>query len=274
MSPHDHDPAETGARLRALYTPVGGVPQVFSAKVADYVAARPDYPAALFDTLAREAGLQPGAAVADIGAGTGLLTRDLLARAAQVTAVEPSAEMRAACDHALAGRAGYRSLEGQAEATGLADASVDLITAAQAFHWFDIDPARREALRILKPHGQVALIWNDRLPGDPMHTAMDDLFADFGGERRGAMLVHEGQRGDLSAFYGFTPRQFEFDHAHVLDRGGLQALAFSRSYMPARNTDAGCAASRALDALFDRFAQDGQVVVRYRTVMMLGRPRG
>jgi SAM-dependent methyltransferase len=265
---------DTGARLRGLYAHDGGVGQVFSAKIADYVASRPDYPAALFDALATDAGLVPGAVVADLGAGTGLLTAGLLARGAQVTAIEPSAEMRAAADAWLGAKPGYRSQPGSAEATGLPDASVDLITAAQAFHWFDIAPAQREALRVLRPAGQVALIWNDRREGDPLHVAMDELFAEFGGERRRAMIAHETGRGDVPAFFGFAPRRFAFDHAHRLDRAGLLALAFSRSYMPARASDAGRAAAQALQTLFERFADaDGSVTVRYTTVLMLGRPR-
>lgn len=263
---------DTGAQLRALYAPEGGVHQVFSAKVTDYAASRPDYPAALFDCLQAEGALPPNADVADIGAGTGLLTQGFLARGHRVVAVEPSADMRCACDALLGRHAGYRSIDGKAEATGLPDASVDLLTAAQAFHWFDIVPARREALRVLRPHGCMALVWNDRLAGDPLHTALDDVFAEFGGERRGALLAHEDRR-HVAAFFGFDAPQFQFPHAHQLDAAGLQSLAFSRSYMPPRDGDAGRRATEALQRLFDRFAEGDQVTVRYTTVLMLGRPR-
>ena len=76
MSPKSF-PDDTGAQLRALYQPEGGVGAIFSPKVADYVASRPDYPAALFDALREACSLHPGAVVADIGAGTGLLTQGL-----------------------------------------------------------------------------------------------------------------------------------------------------------------------------------------------------
>jgi SAM-dependent methyltransferase len=268
-----NDPQDTGARLRSLYEPQGGVGRIFSAKVADYAASRPDYPAALFDTLRAEGALPPASHVADIGAGTGLLTQGFLARGHRVTAVEPSAEMREACDALLGHHADYRSVAGQAEATGLPDGSVDLITAAQAFHWFDIEPARREALRVLKAHGQVALVWNDRVFDDPLHVALDEVFAEFGGERRGALVAHEDRR-EVASFYGFQPPELHFPHAHALDVEGFKSLAFSRSYMPARDTEAGARASAALEALFQRFAQDARVAVRYTTVLMLGRPAG
>src|SRR4030095_4583501 len=110
-----------------------------------------------------------GARVADVGAGTGLLTRGLLARGFDVVAVEPNPAMREACDRYCAAFDRYRSVEGTGESMPLPAASIDLITAAQAFHWFDIDPARAECLRVLTPHGKVALIWNDRDFSDPLH---------------------------------------------------------------------------------------------------------
>jgi SAM-dependent methyltransferase len=266
-----HPSPDTGAALRAEYAASGGTPGIFSGKVADYVASRPGYPAALFDALAQCGALPAHAEVADIGAGTGLLTLPLLQRGHRVTAVEPNDEMRLACDHWLGARPGYRSLGGRAEATGLPDTSVDLITAAQAFHWFDIEPARREALRILRPAGQVALIWNDRVGSDPLQVALDAVFAEFGGTRRSAMLAHE-DRSQVPLFFGGTPQEVHFDHEHRLDAAGLLSLVFSRSYMPPRDSDAGQRAVQAVHAVFEHFANAGHVAMRYRTVLMLGRP--
>lgn len=264
---------DTGRALRALYQPQGGVGAIFDDKVRDYIAARPDYPRALIDALAD--GLARPAAeatVADLGAGSGLLTRALLSRFGTVWAVEPGAPMRAACDAMLGGSPGYRSAAGAAEAIPLPAGSVDLITAAQAFHWFDVPRARAEARRVLAPGGQVALVWNDRVGGDPLHQALDALFAEFGGAKRSALVAHEERRGvdDFFGAAGFETRQWP--HAHALDRDGLLALAFSRSYMPARDTPAGRAATARLDEVFARHAEGGQVQVRYTTVLMRGAP--
>lgn len=264
---------DTGAQLRALYQPQGGVGTIFSPKVADYVASRPDYPADLFDALREGCNLQPGAAVADIGAGTGLLTQGLLAQGFDVTAIEPSAAMRAAADQALSQFAHYRSAGGSAEHIPLPDASVDLITAAQAFHWFDVDAARAEFLRVLKPHGQVALVWNDRVLTDPLHTALNALFAKYGGPKRDALLAHE-DRGNVSAFFGATvPRQWTGPHAHHLDAAALQSLVFSRSYMPDKDSPVGQQACADVREIFERLSVDGVVAVRYTTVAMMGRPQ-
>ncbi|MED5622454.1 class I SAM-dependent methyltransferase [Ideonella sp. BN130291] len=262
---------DSGAALRAEYTSQGGTAGIFSGKVADYIVSRPDYPAALFDALVQCGALPAGADVADIGAGTGLLTHALLQRGHRVTAVEPNDEMRSACDASLGAHPGYRSTSGRAEATGLAEASVDLITAAQAFHWFDVMPARHEALRILRPAGQVALVWNDRVGSDPLQVALDALFAEFGGSRRSAMLAHD-DRSQVPEFFGGMPQQQDFAHQHRLDLAGLLSLVFSRSYMPARESDDGRRAVRAIEAVFARFADAGRVAMRYRTVLMLGRP--
>ena len=265
-------PTDHGAELRALYASQGGVRAIFSAKVNDYVASRPDYPAALFDCLRDHAALQAGSVVADVGAGTGLLTHGLLQRGCSVVAVEPNPTMRAAADHWLGDRPGYRSAEGSAEHLPLADGSVDLITAAQAFHWFEVDAARTECLRVLRPRGQVALIWNDRRRNDPLHEALDGLFDQFGGARRTALVAHE-DRSDVPRFFGSTPaREFVWPHEHRLDAAALASLVFSRSYMPARDGAAGLAVKDALRGVFARSAVDGKVAVRYTTVAMVGRP--
>ncbi|HUG24729.1 class I SAM-dependent methyltransferase [Piscinibacter sp.] len=260
---------DAGAALRALYQADGGATSVSSSKVDAY-AARPDYPAALLDALVETGVLASGAVIADVGAGTGRLTRALLQRGHAVVAVEPSDAMRAAADVQLGAMPGYRSAAGSAEATTLPDSSVDLVTAAQAFHWFDIDGARREFRRILKPHGQVALIWNDRWLSDPLQAALDELFGEFGGAKRAALLAAE-DRSRVPLFFAAAPiREIAVPHAHRLDRAGLRALVFSRSYMPAAESPLGADVQRRVDAVFDRFADAGAVAVRYRTVAFTG----
>jgi SAM-dependent methyltransferase len=265
------DTKDTGAALRALYEPEGGVRVVFSTKVADYVASRPDYPAALFDWLDARA-LHDGAVIADVGAGTGLLTRDFLVRGYEVVAVDPNPAMREACDRYCGSFERYRSAEGTAESMPLAAASTDLVTAAQAFHWFDVERARAECLRVLTPRGKVALIWNDRDMTDPLHPALDEVFRAFGGEKWSALVAHEDRSGVPRFFADGHILSETFPHEHSIGADGLVSLAFSRSYMPERNTVDGAAAEVRLRNIFDRFAANGLVKVRYRTVLILGRP--
>src|SRR5262252_6453609 len=145
---------DTGTQLRTLYESEGGFANVFSGKVADYVASRPNYPDALFEELKLACDLGPGSLVADVGAGTGLLTHGLLVRGYSVVAVEPNHAMREAANRLLAAFAGYRGVDGSAERIPLGDSSFDLVTAAHAFHWFAVEAARAECLRVLRPGGQ------------------------------------------------------------------------------------------------------------------------
>jgi ubiquinone/menaquinone biosynthesis C-methylase UbiE len=134
----------------------------FSTRVENYIKYRPSYPAEVLELMRVRCGLAATSHVADVGSGTGILTELLLETGATVFAVEPNKEMRAAAERLLSDYGRFRSIAGTAEATTLPDASVDLITASQAFHWFDIPKSRRELARILRPRGWVALIWNER----------------------------------------------------------------------------------------------------------------
>lgn len=121
-------------------------------------AARPGYPDALVDLVARRAGVSAGDRVADIGAGTGKFTQQLADRGFIVDAVEPNAAMRAEAP-AIANVTWHG---GSFEATGLPAASVRWVTAAQAFHWADPQRALPEIHRILKPGRCFTALWNDR----------------------------------------------------------------------------------------------------------------
>lgn len=128
----------------------------FSSKVANYVATRPDYQSGVIDLLG------PTGAVADIGAGTGILSQMLLAAGWRVHAVEPNKPMAQTALASLGDHPQFHLHMGRAENTGLPDHSVEGVVAAQAFHWFEPDRARIEFQRIMKPGGQVTLVWNDR----------------------------------------------------------------------------------------------------------------
>jgi SAM-dependent methyltransferase len=262
----------TTSELHSLFTQTGGVTGAFTSKVDDYVASRPDYPSTLFDALRASGALFGGARIADIGAGTGLLTRQLLERGYAVTAVEPNAAMRAAADQLLSSRHGYRSIGASAEATTLADDSIDLITVAQAFHWFEVAAVRREWLRILKPHGRVALVWNTRPLDDPLQQAIDDVLDEFGGVRH-TVLAAQQELSTVPPFFAGAPfEELKLPHAHRLVRDAFLSLVFSRSSMPDRNTAAGSRAERVIAHLFELFAESGAVTVNYLTVAFVGRP--
>src|SRR5579884_3714345 len=116
----------------------------FSSRVDDYAKYRPSYPRGVVEELARECDLKPHSVVADVGSGTGLLSKLFVDFGCEVLGVEPNAGVRAAADRYLAGEQRFRGVDGHAENTGLLPASVDLVAAGQAFHWFDAARARVE----------------------------------------------------------------------------------------------------------------------------------
>ena len=124
-----------------------------------YERGRAGYPAAAVEAILDTTGAAPGVTLLELGAGTGKLTRELAGSGARVIALEPVAAMR----EWLARTAPTAELlDAVAEAIPLADASVDAVIAAQAFHWFDPERAAAEIARVLRPGGAVALIWNRR----------------------------------------------------------------------------------------------------------------
>jgi SAM-dependent methyltransferase len=161
----------------------------FDAEAEAYERARPTYPRDAVDWLVDALDVAGGRTVADFAAGTGKLTRLLVPTGARIVAVEPVAGMRAFLRSTAPGAA---VLAGIAESLPFADGSLDAVTVAQAFHWFDADAALREFHRVLRPGGRLGLIWNarDRTVGwvDAMWSIMDEV------EKRGPSRDHEHAR--------------------------------------------------------------------------------
>jgi SAM-dependent methyltransferase len=162
-----------------------------------------------------------------------------------------------------------RYCKGRAEATQLADGVADTVLAAQAFHWFDPDTALREFVRILKPGGWVVLMWNERDESDPCTAAYGAVIAAAPEAR--AVEGPRGQAGQaLLASPLFADREcVRFRNEQALDEEGLLGRAFSASYAP-REPRAAEQFAADLRAVFDRFQQDGAVVLRYETSVYVG----
>jgi len=232
----------------------------FSDQAADYVRFRPDYPAAAIDCILEGLADARGLAAADVGAGTGISARQLADRGLEVIAVEPNAAMRSAAQPHP--RVTWR--DGTAEATGLEPGSVDLVTCAQAFHWFRQPESIAEFHRVLRPRGRLALMWNTRSQTDPLSLGYIEAIRDAGGE-------HPAERrpfdpGVVSADGWFEPARLRrFDHAQELDLPGLVGRATSASYV-ARQGESFERLVALLEALHERHRDArGLVTVRYVT---------
>jgi len=244
----------------------------FTDRAGDYAAARPSYPAAIATTLVSELQLAPGAVVADIGSGTGLSCEPFLRAGLAVIGVEPNEAMRAEGDRQLASFPRFRSVAGTAEATTLPAASVDLVTAAQAFHWFDIAPARAEALRILKRPPRAALIWNDRVNhGSAFAEGYEQLLLDFGIDYEKIRHRHAHEES-VAAFFGHRDfRVAGFPNPTVLDWPTLLARLNSASYVPNPEHANHAPMVARLRAFFDAAQRDGRVTMDYVTRVFYGK---
>jgi len=184
-----------------------------------YDSIRPTYPAEAV------AWMTDGRAVdaVDLGAGTGLLTRVLVAQGHRVTAVEPDELMRAKLVSATPGAV---ALAGSAEAIPVPDASADLVTGGQSFHWFDRAKAMPEIRRVLRPGGVLAPIWNVRDESTGWVAALTEAIGSSQGERDALAAARPGYFGDL---FGAAEHRV-FRHEWPIDRAGVLRLVQSRSY--------------------------------------------
>jgi SAM-dependent methyltransferase len=241
----------------------------FSNRVADYVRYRPAYPPELVDWLRESIDLKPHWIVADIGSGTGMLSRLFMSHGNLVYGVEPNDAMRAAADVAFEREPHFVSVPGSAEATTLNDGSIDLITAGQSFHWFDRDAIRREWRRILSPGGRALIVFNSRvIEATPFMRAYDDFLVANAVDYPG--VDHRRVLGDslASFFEGMQPW-------HVLaskwsTREAVLGLSRSSSYVPAPGHPKHDAFFDGLGALFDQHAVDGKVEFVYKTEAYVG----
>jgi len=218
---------------------------------AAYERSRPGYPDDAVRWLVGEEPLD----VVDLGAGTGKLTRSLVARGHRVTAVEPLPEM---ISHLCEAVPTATAVEGGAEAIPLADGRADVVVVAQAFHWFDHGPALREIARVLRPGGRVSLIWNVRDESEEWVAELSDAMV-------GRTGVETGARGPIEASGLFGPVEEATFGPHVqeVDRQALKELVLSRSYCAVLSDEERAPVFARVDELFDRHERGGVVHLPY-----------
>ncbi|MEM5385209.1 methyltransferase domain-containing protein [Paraburkholderia phymatum] len=245
--------------------------QRFTDRVTDYVKYRPSYPSDVVTFLHDTCGLAAGARAADIGAGTGISSQLFLEEGHPVVAVEPNQAMRTAADAWLSHYAGYASVAGTAEATTLATASVDLVIAAQAFHWFDPIAAREEFARILTPRGLVALLWNSRLlEGTAFLAGYEALLRRFSDDYQSVSERYADDESMAEWFGDALSHNARFPNAQRLDFEGLKGRLMSSSYAPKAGHPNHEPMLAALRELFDRTEQDSTVEFVYETRVYAG----
>jgi SAM-dependent methyltransferase len=244
----------------------------FANRVEAYVKYRPGYPAAVVSLLEHECGLVRGSRIADVGSGTGILSEIFLKHGNRVFGVEPNREMREAGERLLAGYPAFVSVEGRAEATTLADRSVDFVTAGQAFHWFDRSVARREFVRIVRSEGWVVLIWNvRRKDSTPFLRSYERLLLTYSVDYE---IVDHDRVTDAVIAAFFHPGSFSLrtlENRQVFDYPGLEGRLLSSSYVPGPGHPKHAPMLAELAKIFAAHQEGGTVSLDYDTKIYFGR---
>ena len=237
----------------------------FSNRVADYVKYRPDYPREIVSFLADECGLTKDSAIADVGCGPGISSKIFLENGNHVIGVEPNEAMREAAKRYLAAYDNFEVIDGRSDDTTLPDASVDFVTAAQAFHWFEPEATRTEFKRILKPHGRIVLMWNERqLDANDFHREYEALLvkwsADYDFVRHENIAVEQ-----LTNFFQGEYGLKTFTNNKLYDLDMLKGRMSSSSYVPSTDDPVYPQMVEELTQIFAKRAVADRIEVRYDT---------
>ncbi|MFI5252203.1 MAG: class I SAM-dependent methyltransferase [Bacteroidota bacterium] len=243
----------------------------FSNRVEAYLKYRPHYPAELIPYFKESINLSPDDVLADIGSGTGFLAELFLEAGNVVYGVEPNKEMREAGERYLRRYPKFRSIAGSAEQTFLNDHSIDILTAAQAFHWFERDNFRRECSRILRGKSVVCLLWNERnLDATPFLEEYEMLLKRFSTDYE--QIRHDNViEDDMRSFFGtgnFTSAKFPYDQK--LDFDGIRGRLLSSSYVPSEDDPRSDEMLKSLERIFQSHQADNRVELLYVTKVYWG----
>jgi SAM-dependent methyltransferase len=237
----------------------------FSNRVENYVKYRPTYPLEMLELFENRMNLDFNSVVADIGSGPGISAKLFLENGNEVYGVEPNAAMREAANEYLNEFPKFKNIDGTSENTTLADKSVDIIIAAQAFHWFDKVKTREEFRRILKENGFIALIWNEReLDSNDFQRDYEKVLLEFGTDYE--LVRHEQiTKAVLEKAFELEFKHADYENSQVLDFEGMRGRILSSSYMPAPEHPRFGELIEKLKSLFAEHQKNDRIQVFYKT---------
>jgi SAM-dependent methyltransferase len=247
----------------------------FSDRVDNYVKYRPHYPAEVIDFLKAEKIIFDNAVIADVGSGTGISAELFLKNDYKVFGVEPNEPMREAAERLLQNyddKNLFVSVNGKAEATTLENKSVDVIVCAQAFHWFNNEAFKTECKRILKPNGQVVLMWNDRrTDSTDFLKVYEDFLQMFGTDYKEINHKNTQEKSQFDNFFGKENyKENSFYNYQDVDFAGLKGRVLSSSYMPNEEHKDFDFMIYCLKKIFMRYQENGVVRLDYDTKIYHG----
>lgn len=242
--------------------------KLFSDRVEDYVKYRPSYPAEMLSFIL-EHGITPNSMVCDIGSGTGILSELLLKKGIKVIGIEPNNEMRKYSEQLMEKYPKFEPISASAEETGLLDSSIDVITSAQAFHWFDRNKCREEFSRILKKDGTVFLIWNKRDNSTTLLKSYEEVQKKFGIDYE--KFNHQNiNDNEIDEFLNGC-KKITFKNSQKLDWEGFLGRALSASYSPKPGHIRYNDFEKALKSIYNKNQSEGFVRVEYITEVFYGK---
>jgi SAM-dependent methyltransferase len=243
----------------------------FSDRVSDYIKYRPSYPVAIIERLNELIGLKSDFVIADIGSGTGLSSQRFIEAGNLVYGVEPNLEMREAGESIFSSNPNFKTINGTAENTTLADQSVDVIFCGQAYHWFDFVKAKLEFARILKPGGTVVLAWNERSRKDALQRDYEQMLRDFVPEY--SKVTQKNIDMDNIQLF-LSPKAMQIialDNQQVFNLTELKGRLMSSSYSPKEADENYELVMNALEVLFNKYQENGKVVFKYDTLLYISK---
>ncbi|MBR6646562.1 MAG: class I SAM-dependent methyltransferase [Clostridia bacterium] len=242
----------------------------FNGIANEYTQSRPGYAAEFIECLYKKYGISESTVIADIGSGTGKFAKQLLDKGSKVFCVEPNADMRIVAERELSSYPNFSSVAGSAETTTLPDNSIDCITTAQAFHWFDTKSFKKECSRIIKPDGKVFLIWNTRnenaLINQDLHRVYSKYCPDFKGFSGGTKL-HDNR---IKEFFNSKYEYITFDNPLYFDREKFINRSLSGSYSLKKGDKNFDLYINEINRIFDDYEIDGIVKIENQTVAYVG----
>ncbi len=238
----------------------------FTQNVENYLKYRPSYPPQVLTMLKEHCGLTQDAIVADIGSGTGLLAELILENGNDIYAVEPNNAMRQAEKIYLSGFPQIKYIDGRAEATTLADQSIDVITVGQAFHWFEHQLIKPEFKRILKPNGWVLLVWNIRATNSSaLMQDYENLLLKYGIDYPNVSAKSVDGKFIDEFFQPNKVNTQVIPHKQEFDYNSFQGRVLSTSYLPKPDQENYQSMLAELHNVFQQHQVKGKVDFLYET---------
>ena len=243
-------------------------------KVAEiYEKYRPKYPNEYIKYLIKQCKLNQNSLIVDVGAGTGIFTKQLLDENLKVIAVEPNNDMRKVLKEKLKNNKNFKLVVGTAENTNIEENTADLITVAQAFHWFNIEDFRKECKRILKPNGKVCIIWNKLDINDIIVKEQKNIDYKYTNQYKEINnILQDEKREDLVKKF-FQEGKYECKVTKndlENDKEKFIGVNLSKSYSIRKGEEKYEEYVKEFEKLFEKYNKDGIILIKNNTYGYLG----